>query len=89
MGGGSAGAFELSDGHGTIGYTVGWASAEVTSLSESGTAEAVFEAALSQVDCRHGSGPTALIVAIDPEHLDEVQKGAPFTGILTLMVAPG
>ena len=89
IGGGSAGAFELSDGHRTIGYTVGWASVEGTSLSESGTANPAFEAALSRANCRDGSGSTVLIVAIEPEHLDEARAGASFTGILTLMMAPG
>lgn len=88
IGSGNAGAFDLYNGDQAIGYTVEWTSGETTASGKSAATSAEFTAALSESDCENGNGSAAFAVAIDPEHLQEVRTGAPYTGILTLIVAP-
>lgn len=88
IGSGDAGALELFDGHQTVGYTVEWASREDAIPGESGATKRELRAAASKTECDTGRGSTALVVAVDPAHFDEVHTGAPFTGTLTLIVAP-
>lgn len=88
VGGGNAGAFELVSGHQVIAYTVEWATRNETTPSAGLTRSTRPRADSSRTDCEHGQSVAALVVAIDPAHLDEVRTGAPFTGLLTLIVAP-
>ena len=45
-------------------------------------------AELLEAGCEDGRGSAGLVVAIDPEQIDELHRGEPFTGTLTLIVAP-
>lgn len=88
VGGGNAGATELVSGHQVIGYIVEWTTQAEATRRHSPATSAELAAASSRSDCEHGQGVAALVVAIDPAGLDELQTGAPYTGILTLIVAP-
>jgi hypothetical protein len=82
VGSGEAGAFELASGGRTIGYSVDWA------LGATGTGGTQLQAALLEAGCEDGRGSAGLVVAIDPEQIDELHRGEPFSGTLTLIVAP-
>lgn len=88
VGSGKAGAFELISGHQVIAYTVEWPRRNETTSQAELIRSASQRADSSRSDCEHGQSVTALVVAIDPAHLSEVRTGAPFTGLLTLMVTP-
>lgn len=88
IGSGDAGALKLFDGRRTVDYTVEWASREDGVPGERGATKRELRAAASKGECATGRGLTALVVAVDPARFDEVHTGAPFTGTLTLIVAP-
>ena len=79
IGSGEAGALELSNGEQTIGYTVSWLTP--------GAAGANLNVAASRAECAGGRGAAALVVALDPAHLEEA-RGRAYTGTLTLIVSP-
>jgi hypothetical protein len=75
----ATGALELSNGEHTIGYTVSWLTP--------GAAGANLNVAASRAECAGGRGAAALVVALDPAHLEEA-RGRAYTGTLTLIVSP-
>lgn len=79
IGGGVDGAFELANGERTLGYTVEWAARD--------EAASTHLRAASEAGCTDGRGAAELRIAMDPARLDEAAE-APFTGALTLLVAP-
>jgi hypothetical protein len=79
-GSGEAGALELSNGEHTISYTVSWLTP--------GAAGTNLNVAASRAGCDGGKGAAALVVALDPAHLEEARGGAPYTGTLTLIISP-
>ena len=90
-GSGSAGAFELSNGARTIGYTVEWSSHAAGRKDEppaSVSPATDRQAAVSPPECKAGPGTTLLTVAVDPALLQQAETGAPYTGSLTLTLAP-
>ena len=82
-GSGNGGALVLSDGRRTIGYSVEFAPYDDPVLGEEG---GTFTS--SHGDCEHGRRAMTFVVVVDPEHVDEIQNGVVFTGVLTLIVAP-
>jgi hypothetical protein len=91
-GSGTASAFTLSNGTGTVPYSVAWAStAGQTSGSAltAGTASASLTSAATNQNC--SSAPTAsasLIVGISTAGLGTMSAGSSYTGTLTLLVTP-
>lgn len=83
-GGGEAGALVLSDGRRTVPYEVTFPSPEDTGQGDAGR---IREG--SRGGCKQGQRAIAFIVAIDPEHVEAIQAGTGFAGILTLIIAPG
>jgi len=91
-GSGASSAFTLTDGTGTVPYSVEWS----TSLNAAtGTALATGAASASLVStATHqtcASGPTAsasLIVGITTANLGTMSAGANYTGTLTLLITP-
>ena len=91
-GSGTASAFTLTNGTGTVPYSVAWAaSSGQTSGSAlvAGTASGSLTSAATQQTC--ASGPTAsasLIVGIATTDLGAMTAGSSYTGTLTLLVTP-
>lgn len=91
-GSGTANAFTLTNGSGTVPYTVDWASSinqtSGTSLT-TGTASSSLTSTATNQNC--ASGPTAsasLIVGISTTNLGAMSAGSSYTGTLTLLVTP-
>lgn len=91
-GSGTASAFTLTNGTGTVPYSVQWAaSKDQTSGSAltAGTASSSLISTATQQTC--SSGPTAsasLIVGIATTDLGGMTAGSNYTGTLTLLVTP-
>ena len=91
-GSGTASAFTLTNGTGTVPYAVSWAaSSGQTSGSPlvAGTASSSLVSTATQQTC--SSGPTAsasLIVGISTTDLGTMTAGSSYTGTLTLLVTP-
>src|SRR5687768_18460721 len=81
-GSGSAGAFELSNGVRTVGYTVEWSSRAAPGSGDrvsSDAAMANLAAVATEADCKAGGATGNLIVALDRAQLEAVEPGAPYT----------
>jgi hypothetical protein len=90
-GSGSGGAFELAGGQQTLAYSVEWAQSTVQDSGQAltgGQTATNLQAAATQSDCNSGSGSASLVVAIDSAQLAAAQTDTPYTGSLTLTVAP-
>lgn len=89
---GTDGAFELSDGHRTIGYDVEWSLPDAPELKGGrfvGSAPVSLGAADSRTGCQAGGGAVRLSAALDRTHSGTSgTSGKPFTGVLTLTIAP-
>lgn len=91
-GSGTASAFTLSDGSGTVAYTVEWASSSGqtsgTALS-TGTASAALTSTATNQNCASGPAASAsLVVEIATAELGTMSAGNSYTGTLTLLVTP-
>jgi hypothetical protein len=84
IGSGDAGALELSDGR----QSVAWTARGTPVQSGSGAPAVELRTAASRGEFGDGRGSAAFAVALDPEHLEQVRTGRPYTGILTLVVSP-
>ena len=82
-GSGNGGALVLSNGHRNIRFHLEFAPQQDTALGQGGGTQDSL-----QRGCDHGQRAIAFVVAIDPEHIDEIQASPAFTGSLTLIVAP-
>lgn len=91
-GSGTSSAFTLSNGSGTVPYSVEWAASSGQSSGTALTAATALTGLTSNAtspDC--SSGPTAsasLIVKMTAANLQTMQAASTYTGTLTLLVAP-
>ena len=91
-GSGGASAFTLSNGSGTVPYSVEWAaiSGQTTgSALTTGTASASLTSTAVNHSCSSAPATTAsLIVNISTDDLGTMSAGSSYTGTLTLVVTP-
>lgn len=91
-GSGTASAFTLSNGSGTVPYAVEWASSTGQTSGTgmtTGTASASLTSTATNQTC--ASGPTAsasLIVKMSTTDLGSMSAGSSYTGTLTLLITP-
>jgi len=91
-GSGTGSAFTLSDGSGTVPYSVEWASTSGqtsgTALTE-GTASASLTSGANNQTCSIAPAASAsLVVKIGTTDLGTMSAGSSYTGTLTLLVTP-
>ena len=91
-GDGGANAFTLTNGSGTVAYSVEWnASSGQTSGTAltTGVASAGLVSTATHQTCTSGpSSSASLIVGIDTTELGTMDAGSNYTGVLTLVVTP-